>query len=165
MFHRELVFVTKFSNDQVGEALRGKSEQRANGNQPIAALFKADSIGSDGFDLQLLAQGGLGSRPKLRGTIAPCSSGSRVTVIAHLSDPFSLVWSVGLVLAGLVALGGISGPSDLPVRLAISAVAAGIVAAYWWITARMFDTGVLTAGLALKDILNAEIEVTSGPVR
>jgi hypothetical protein len=158
MFRREFVLITPLSEDQIAEALRGKSEQSGKVNQPIAALFKAESIEQDGFHLQLLAEGGLGYRPSLRGTLDRCSAGTKVTVIASLSDPFSVVWSVALGIAALMALGGIRSLSDLPLRLAMSTLAATMVVTYWWVTARMFDTGVLTASSALKDTLKAEID-------
>lgn len=160
MFDREIVLITDLSPAQVSEALKRKSQQKSVDFQPVAALFEADSIGQDGFKLQLLGDRRNGSRPDMRGTIAAREAGSRVTVLVTFSDPFSVIWSAGLVLAALMALGGIRSLTDLPARLVIFTAIASMLTLYWYVLRRLFETGALTAELSLKDALSARIEAS-----
>ena len=160
MFDREIVLITDLSPAQVSEALKRKSEQKSLDFKPVAALFEADSIRQDGFQLQLLGDRRNGSRPDMRGTVVAREAGSKVTVLVTFSDPFSVIWSAGLVLAALIALGGIRTLADLPARLVIFVVAASMLGLYRYVLRRVFETGALTAELALKDALTARMEAS-----
>ncbi len=160
MFDREIVLITDLTPVQVSEALKRKSLQKSVDYQPVGALFKADSIAPDGFQLQLLGDRRSGRRPGLHGTVVAREAGSRVTVLVSLSDPFSVVWSAGLVMGALVTLVGIRSLTDLPARLVVFTAIASMLVLYWYVIRRLFATGALTAELALKDALNARIQAS-----
>ena len=130
MFQREIVLITSLDPRQVSEAIERRCEQKADGPQPIAALFRADAISQNGFKLQLLGERRSGSWPDLTGSIRACAAGSKVTAEISYRDAFSIVWSAGLVLAALVALGGARTLEGLPVRLLIFAALAAVLALY-----------------------------------